>query len=92
MTGNINLCYITPHPRQGLAWVRQTPTFHRMDTRMDRAASPADEWAEALAESEAEVAAGQTVPLEPVLADLRAAAERLEAKRRPPARHRRTAG
>ena len=59
---------------------------------MDRALLPADKWAEALAESEAEVAAGQTVPLAPVLAELRAAAARLEANRRVTSHRRRTAG
>ena len=63
-----------------------------MDKHMDRASPPADEWAEALAESEAEVAAGQTVPLAPLLAELRAAAARLEANRRAASHRRRTPG
>jgi len=37
-------------------------------------------WIEALDRSAAEVAAGQTVPIEPVLDELRASAERLEAR------------
>lgn len=39
-----------------------------------------DGWLEAMAESDAELAAGQTVPLEPLLDELRRTAEQLEAK------------
>lgn len=39
-------------------------------------------WREILLQSKAEIAAGQTVPLQPVLDRLRATAERLEAKLR----------
>lgn len=52
-----------------------------MDNPTDRPPVPAG-LLEALAESEAELAAGKTVPLEPVLAELRAAVARLEAKRK----------
>ena len=39
-------------------------------------------WTEALDRSAAEIAAGQTVPLAPVLDELRARADRLEARAR----------
>jgi hypothetical protein len=38
-------------------------------------------WAESLARSEAQIAAGETMPLEPVLDELRASIARMEAKR-----------
>jgi len=44
----------------------------------DSAVTPA-EWVESLARSKAQVAAGQTVPLLPILDRLRASADRLEA-------------
>jgi hypothetical protein len=44
-----------------------------------RAEVPA-EWLEALAESEAQLAAGQVVPLEPVMQRIRDSIARLEAK------------
>ncbi len=50
-----------------------------MTRTTDRAPAPPG-WAEALAESEAQVAAGLTVPLEPVLDRLRASAERMETR------------
>lgn len=37
-------------------------------------------WLEAMDESDAQLAAGQTVPLEPLLDELRRSAEQLEAK------------
>ena len=45
-----------------------------------RAAPPLADWRESLERSKAQIAAGQTVPLLPVLDRLRAAAERLEAE------------
>jgi hypothetical protein len=55
------------------------PIIWSMTSTKDRAPAPPG-WLEALAESEAELAAGQTVPLAPVLAELRASAARLEAQ------------
>ena len=49
-----------------------------MSNIADRAAAPAG-WLESLAASKAQIAAGQTVPLLPILDRLRASAERLEA-------------
>lgn len=49
-----------------------------MSNSAKRAAAP-PEWLESLASSKAQIAAGQTVPLLPILDRLRAAAERLEA-------------
>ena len=60
------------------------PEFAAMDTSLNQPSTHASEWADVLAECEAEVAAGQTIPLAPVLADLRSTADRLEAKRRAP--------
>jgi len=48
-----------------------------MSDRSDRAAPT--KWLESLARSKAEIAAGQTVPLLPILDRLRASADRLEA-------------
>lgn len=45
------------------------------------AAAPPKGWRESLERSKAEIAAGKTVPLLPVLDRLRAAAERIEAER-----------
>ena len=56
-----------------------------MDDTAHRAEAPAG-WLEALAESEAELAAGQTVPAEAVQQRLRDAIARLEADRTAPAR------
>jgi hypothetical protein len=50
-----------------------------MDDKTDRAAAPAG-WIEALDRSEAELAAGQTVPASDIREMLRAALARLEAK------------
>lgn len=49
-----------------------------MQNPPDRAAAPT-KWLESLARSKTQIAAGQTVPLLPVLDRLRASAERLEA-------------
>lgn len=49
-----------------------------MSNPIDEAAAP-DEWLESLARSKAQIAAGQTVPLLPILDRLRATADRLEA-------------
>lgn len=47
----------------------------------DTTSSPVPaEWLDAMAESDAQLAAGQTVPLEPLLDELRRTAEQLEAK------------
>lgn len=52
----------------------------RMD-HDDTAPRPAPAgWLEAMDDSDAQLAAGQTVPLEPLLEELRLAAEQLEAK------------
>lgn len=50
-----------------------------MEDHSRAATAPAD-WRESLERSKAQIAAGQTVPLLPVLDRLRAAAERLEAE------------
>lgn len=52
----------------------------KMSTAANHASVPAG-WLESLGRSKAELAAGQTVPLMPVLDRLRASAERLEAVR-----------
>ena len=49
-----------------------------MSDMPNRAAAPVG-WLESLARSKAQIAAGQTVPLLPILNRLRASAERLEA-------------
>jgi len=49
-----------------------------MSNTADRAKAPVG-WMESLAISKAQIAAGQTVPLLPILDRLRASAERLEA-------------
>lgn len=49
-----------------------------MASTAPRASAPAG-WLESLARSKAQIAAGQTVPLLPLLDRLRASAERLEA-------------
>jgi len=51
-----------------------------MDKIVDGSGASAD-WIEALAESEADIAAGRTVPLEPVLARIMESLERMEAAR-----------
>jgi len=51
-----------------------------MDKAETAPAAPPD-WIEALAESEADIEAGHTVPLEPVLAPMRASVDRMEARR-----------
>jgi hypothetical protein len=51
-----------------------------MDKPMDRA--PPAAWMESLDRSDAEIAAGLTVPLAEILDELRASAERLEARLR----------
>lgn len=43
--------------------------------------APPQGWVESLERAKAEIAAGQTVPMEPVLEKLRASAERLEHRR-----------
>jgi hypothetical protein len=50
----------------------------RMSTTMSSATAP-EGWLASLARSKAQIAAGETVPLLPVLDRLRATAERLEA-------------
>lgn len=50
-----------------------------MSSPADRTAAPV-EWLESLVRSKAQIAAGQTVPLLPILDRLRASAERLEAE------------
>jgi len=52
-----------------------------MDHPTDETLTPPG-WTKALEESEAQVAAGQTLPLEPVLERLRTGAERIEARLR----------
>ena len=49
-----------------------------MQDSSDRIAAPT-EWLESLARSKAQIAAGQTIPLQPILDRLSASAERLEA-------------
>lgn len=49
-----------------------------MSNTANRAEAPAG-WLESLAHSKAEIAAGQTVPLLPILDRLRASADKLEA-------------
>ncbi len=55
---------------------------HRVDDhdQDDTPRTPPAHWLEALERSEADVAAGRTVPLEPVLARLRESIERMEAR------------
>ena len=50
-----------------------------MSNSTNRTAAPV-EWLESLARSKAQIAAGQIVPLLPILDRLRASAERLEAE------------
>ena len=49
------------------------------DNDDDTPRPPPAHWLEAIAESDAQLAAGQTVPLEPLLEEMRRALERLEA-------------
>lgn len=51
-----------------------------MDKIAGESETPA-EWIEALAESEADIAAGRIVPLEPVLARMQESIDRMEARR-----------
>jgi len=55
-----------------------------ISSNLSGAAAPAA-WLESLARSKAQIAAGESVPLLPVLDRLRATAERLEAEQRPQA-------
>jgi len=56
---------------------RWTDYTSEMASNPERSTAPAH-WLESLARSKAQIAAGETVPLLPVLDALRAAAERLE--------------
>ncbi len=59
---------------------------HGMDDD-DTLRPPPPEWLEAMVESDAELAAGLTVPLEPVLARLRESLEWMEARQKAKAVH-----
>lgn len=55
--------------------------YHRLMDHDENTPRPIPaEWFEAMDESDAQLAAGQTVPLEPLLDELRRTAEQLEAK------------
>ena len=60
---------------------RATAYYPIMDDTTPR---PPAGWLESLERSEAELAAGQTVPMETVMRKLRESAARLEKKRKPP--------
>lgn len=49
-------------------------------SKTTKLATASADWLDSLARSEAQIAAGQTVPLLPILDRLRASAERLEAE------------
>jgi hypothetical protein len=60
-------------------WNSQPKDYHQaMSSTADRATVPAG-WLESLERSKAQIAAGVTVPLIPILDRLRASVERLEA-------------
>jgi len=71
-------------PRQGAVscYGGAMPMLRRTSHQTPKKPQPAPvDWAESLARSEAQIAAGHTTPLEPVLDELRASIARMEAKR-----------
>lgn len=70
---------VVPTPASTLETSPQNAYSDGMSNATNRASIPAG-WSESLARSKAQIAAGQTVPLVPVLDRLRTAADRLEAE------------